>query len=70
MARRRELFVRELSDGDAAHLSKLARRSKHPVTQRRAMLLFASFQGQSVSQIALMFGAGTTHVAELIHAFN
>ena len=70
MARRPELFVRELSDGEAAHLLKLARRSKHPVTQHRAMLLFASFQGQSVSQIALMHRASATHVAELIHAFN
>ncbi len=70
MARRPELFVRELSDGEATHLLKLARRSKHPVTQHRAMLLFASFQGQSVSQIALMHRASATHVAELIHSFN
>ena len=53
MARRPELFIRGLSDGEAAHLLKLARRSRSPVTQHRAMLLFASFQGQSVSQIAL-----------------
>ena len=53
MARRPELFVRDLSDGEAAHLLKLARRSSNPVTQHRAMLLFASFQGQSMSQIAL-----------------
>lgn len=70
MARRAELFVRELSDEEAAHLLKLARRSRNPVVQHRAMLLFASFQGQSVSQIALMFQASATHVAELIHAFN
>jgi transposase len=70
MARRPELFVRELSDGEAAHLLKLARRSKNPTVHHRATLLFASFQGQSVSQIALMFQASATHVAELIHAFN
>jgi transposase len=70
MARRPELFVRELSDGEAAHLLRLARRSGNPVTQHRAMLLFASFQGQSVSQIALMHRASATHIAELIHAFN
>jgi transposase len=34
------------------------------------MLLFASFQGQSVSQISSMFQASATHVAALIHAFN
>ena len=70
MARRAELFVRELSDGEAAHLLKLARRSRNPIVQHRAMLLFASFQRQSVSQIALMHRASATHVAELIHAFN
>jgi transposase len=70
MARRPELFIRGLSDGEAAHLLKLARRGRSPVTQHRAMLLFASFQGQSVSQIALLHRASATHVAELIHAFN
>ena len=70
MGRRAELFVRELSDGEATHLLKLARRSRNPTVQHRATLLFASFQGQSVAQIALMFQASATHVAELIHAFN
>jgi transposase len=70
MARRPELFVRELSDGEAEHLLKLARRSKNPTRQHRAMLLFASYQGQSVPQIALMHRASATHIAELIHAFN
>jgi hypothetical protein len=70
MGRRPELFIRELSDGEAEHLLRLARRSRNPITQHRAMLLFASFQGQSVSQIALLHRASATHVAELIHAFN
>ena len=70
MARRAELFVRELSDAEAAHLLKQARRGKNAVVRHRAMLLFASFQGQSVSQISLMFQASATHVAALIHAFN
>ena len=70
MGRRAELFVRELSDGEAAHLLKLARRSRSPIVQHRAMLLFASFQGQSVTQIAELHRASATHVAELIHAFN
>jgi transposase len=70
MARRPELFVRELTDGEAAHLLHLSKRGKNAVVRHRAMLLFASFQGQSVSQIALLFQASATHVAELIHAFN
>ena len=70
MARRAELFVRPLSDEEAAHLLKLVRRSRNTVVQRRATLLFASFQGQSVGQIALLFRASPTHIAELIHDFN
>jgi transposase len=70
MARRAELFVRELSDGEAAHLLGLSRRGKNAVVRHRATLLFASFQGQSVSQIALLFQASATHVAALVHAFN
>ena len=70
MARRAELFVRELSDEEAAHLLKQARRGKNAVVRHRAMLVFASLQGQSVSQISSMFQASATHVAALIHAFN
>lgn len=70
MARRAELFVRELTDEEAAHLLKQARRGKNAVVRHRAMLLFASFQGQSVTQIATMFRASATHVAALIHDFN
>ena len=70
MARRAELFVRELSDEEAAHLLQLSKRGSNAVVRHRATLLFASFQGQSVSQIALLFQASATHVAALIHAFN
>ncbi len=70
MGRRAELFIRELSDGEAEHLLKLCRRSRDPVVQHRAMLLFASYQGQSVSEIARLHRASATHVAELIHAFD
>ena len=72
--RRAELFVRELSDGEADHcrrrLLSLARRSRNSTVQHRAMLLFASFQVQSVTQIAELHRASATHVAELIDAFN
>lgn len=70
MARRAELFVRELTDEQAAHLLKQARRGKNAVVRDRAMLLFASFQGHSVPEIATMFRASATHVAALIHDFN
>jgi transposase len=70
MARRPELFIRELSDGEAEHLLRLARRGSSPTKQHRAMLLFASYQGQSVPEIARLHRASATHIAELIHAFN
>ena len=43
MARRADLFVRELIDGEAAHLLKQARRGKNAVVHHRAMFLFAEF---------------------------
>lgn len=70
MARRAELFVRALTDEEATHLLKQARRGKNAVVRHRAMLVFASFQGQSVTQIGTMFRASATHVAALIHDFN
>jgi 3-mercaptopyruvate sulfurtransferase SseA len=74
MACRAELFVREVSDGESDHcrrrLLKPPRRSRNSTVQHRAMLLFASFQVQSVTQIAELHRASATHVAELIDAFN
>jgi hypothetical protein len=51
MGRRAELFVPELGDGEAARLST-SRGAASPDVQHRGMLLFASFQGQSVTQTA------------------
>ena len=70
MSRRAELFVREFSNGEAAHLLHQTRRGKNAVVRHRAMILFASFEGQSVSQISSMFQASAKHVAALVHAFN
>ena len=52
MARRAELFVRELSDGEAAHLLQLSRRGTNAVVRHRAMLLFASYQGPASAKSA------------------
>ncbi|HET6497798.1 MAG TPA: helix-turn-helix domain-containing protein [Coriobacteriia bacterium] len=70
MGRRTELFVRELSDGERPHLLKLARRSKNPTVQHRAMLLFASFRARPSARSPSSTGRSATHLAELIHAFN
>jgi hypothetical protein len=60
MARRARLFGRELSDEEAAHLLKQARRGKNAVVRHGAMLLFASFQGQRFTQISAIFRASAT----------
>jgi hypothetical protein len=67
MARRAELLVNDLTDEEAAHLLKQARRGKNAVVRHRAMLVFALFQGQSVRAIATMARARATDVSALIH---
>ena len=47
MARQAELFVRELTDEEAAHLLKQARRGKNAVVRDRAMLLFATSRARA-----------------------
>jgi hypothetical protein len=69
-ARRAELFVRELTDEEAAHLLGQARRGKNAVVRIGRCSCFASFQGQSITQIATMYQASATHVAALIHDLN
>jgi hypothetical protein len=74
MARRTEPFVRELSDGEAARLLRLARRSRNPAVQHRAMLLFASFQGQSsvadcfVGPVRRYTNSRNTYLPDCCHA--
>ena len=70
MARRSEVFVRELSVSEAERLVKITRTTKDRVRLRRAGIVLASTQGRSASEAAAMFAATAQYVREVIHAFN
>jgi transposase len=70
MARRPEVFVRELSEAEGQRLQRLTRRSKDPVRLRRATIVMASAQGQSVPDIAAMFATSDGYVRRVVHEFN
>ncbi|MGW5366678.1 IS630 family transposase [Actinopolymorpha pittospori] len=70
MARRPEVFVRELAPEEAQRLVQISRRSRDRVRLRRAGIVLASFQGRTVADIAVMFAASQGRVREVIHAFN
>lgn len=70
MARRPEIFLRELDPDEAQRLVKTARTARDRVRLRRAGMALASMQGRSVPEIATMFAAKEETVRELIKAFN
>jgi transposase len=70
MARKPEIFLRELDPDEAQKLVRIARTSKDRVRLRRAGMALASLQGRSVPEIATMFAAKEQTVRELIKTFN
>ena len=65
--------ARKLSEQEAQRLQRIIRRgggSQSVVTWRRAMVVLASAQGQSVSVIAGMVQTSEDRVREMIHNFN
>jgi hypothetical protein len=70
VARRPEVFLRELDLDEAQRLVKIARTARDRVRLRRAGMALASMQGRSVPEIAVMFAAKEETVRELIEAFN
>lgn len=70
MARKPEVFVRELSVQEGQRLQRVTRRSTDPVRLRRATIVMASAQGQSVPDIAVMFATTQGYVRKVVHAFN
>jgi transposase len=70
MARKPEIFLRELDPDEAQKLVRIARTSKDRVRLRRAGMALASLQGRSVPEIAVMFAAKEQTVRELIKTFN
>lgn len=70
MARKPEIFLRDLGPDEAQKLVKIARTSRDRVRLRRAGMALASMQGRSVPEIAVMFAAKDETVRELIKTFN
>src|SRR6266516_5131185 len=70
MARKPEIFLRDLDPDDARRLVKIARTTRDRVRMRRAGMALASMQGRSVPEIATMFAAKEQTVRELIKTFN
>jgi len=70
VARNPEVFVRELSAAEGQRLQRVTRRSKDPVRLRRATIVMASAQGQSVPDIAHMFATTEGYVRRVVHDFN
>jgi transposase len=70
MARRPEVFVRELEPEEAQRLVQVARRTKDRVRLRRAGIVLASLQGRSASEAAAMFAATPAYARDVIKAFN
>ena len=70
MARKPEIFLRELDPDEAQRLVKIARTTRDRVRMRRAGMALASMQGRSVPEIATMFAAKEETVRELIRALD
>lgn len=70
MARKPEVFVRELSAAEGQRLQRTTRTSKDPVRLRRATIVMASAQGRSVPDIAAMFATTQGYVRRVVHEFN
>jgi len=70
MARKPEIFLRDLDQAEAQRLVKIARSTRDRVRMRRAGMALASMQGRSVPEIAVMFAAKQETVPELINRFN
>jgi transposase len=70
MARKPEIFLRDLDPDEAQRLVKIARSTRDRVRMRRAGMALASMQGRSVPEIAVMFAAKQETVRELINTFN
>ena len=70
MARKPEVFVREITDEEGQRLVRITRTSRDRVRLRRAMIVLASAQGRPARDIAAMIQGTDDYVREVIHAFN
>lgn len=70
MARKPEVFVRELTDEEGQRLVRISRTSRDRVRLRRAMIVLASAQGRTPGEIATLIQGTANYVRQVIHDFN
>lgn len=70
MARRPDVFVRQLSMDEGRKLQRITRTAKDPVKLRRAIVVLMSGQGQAVGDITGLLQVSPDYVRDVIHAFN
>ncbi|MGH3505094.1 MAG: IS630 family transposase, partial [Nocardioidaceae bacterium] len=70
MARKPEVFARELSIDEGQRLQRVARTSRQPIRLRRAAIVLASATGRPVPDIAELFQTSQAYVRRVIHQFN
>ncbi len=70
MARKPEVFARELSVEEGRRLQRIARTSRQPIRLRRAAIVLASAAGRPVPDVAELFQTSQGYVRRVIHEFN
>lgn len=70
MPRPPEVFVRPVSVAEGQRLRKISRTAREPVKLRRAIVVWASAQGQPVPDIAQLLDVSQDYVRDVVHAFN
>jgi transposase len=70
VARKPEVFVREVSMAEGQRLQRITRTAKDPVRLRRAIVVLMSAQGQPAPDIAYLLKVSDDYVRDVIHAFN
>lgn len=70
MARKPEVFVREVTPEEGRRLQKITKTSRQPIRTRRAIVVMASAQHQPVPAIARLMQVSEAYVRQVIHDFN
>jgi len=70
VARKPDVFVRQLSPEEGRRVQRIAKTSKVPVRARRAIVVMASAQRQPVGLIAKLMQVSESYVRQVIHDFN
>ncbi|WP_236567533.1 IS630 family transposase [Nocardia sp. CY41] len=70
VARKPDVFVRAVNLEEGRKLAQVARPSKQPIRMRRAVMVMASAQHQTVGSIARLMRVSESHVRQVIHDFD